>query len=67
MDTDRRELESVESEINSMRRDSHGSLIHHSLNPTLAEMGPEIIIVNQKKKKQKASARNKSNNTHYGS
>ena len=44
--------ESVESEINSMRRDSVGSQTHHALNPTLTEISPEIIIVNQKKKKK---------------
>ena len=45
-----RELESVESEINSARRDSLASQ-GHQLNPTLTDIGPEIIIVKQSGKK----------------
>ena len=53
---EKRELESVQSDCNSMRRESlgcdEGSQRHHPLNPTMTEMGPEIVIVNQKKKKR---------------
>ena len=50
-----KEAESVDSEIISVRRDSHASQVQ-IMNPKLTDLGPEVIIV----KKQRTQKRDRS-------